>query len=89
MSNAVNKSADGLKNKIVDLAGFELKKAQGSLLNKSIKWHLEFDKADGESVMILHWEAVDRSHATLEYLVEKWAYDTGKLIRFNIVARAG
>ncbi len=88
MSNEVNKAADELKNKIVDLAGFELKKAESGLLSKSIKWRLEFDKSDGESVMILHWEAVDRSHATLEYLVEKWAYDTGKLIRFNIVARA-
>lgn len=88
MSNDVNKAADELKNKIVDLAGFELKKAQSSLLSKSINWRLEFDKADGKSVMILHWEAVDRSHATLEYLVEKWAYDTGRLIKFNIVARA-
>ncbi len=88
MSKVAIKAADELKNKIVSIAGIELEKAQSGLLSKSIKWHLEFDNADSENVMILYWEAIDRSHATLEYLVEKWVYDTGKLIKFNIVARA-
>ena len=88
MSKDVTKAADELRNKIVSMAGHELKKAQSDFLSRSITWRLEFDKADGTSAMILHWEAVNSDSSSLEYLVEKWAYDIGKEIRFDIVAKA-
>jgi hypothetical protein len=88
MSEEVKKAADKLRNKIVSIAGIELKRAQSDFLSKSITWRIGFDKAGADSAMILHWEPVNSDGSSLEYLVEKWVYDISKQIRFSIVAKA-
>lgn len=87
MSEEVKEAADELRNKIVSIAGIELKRAQSDFLSKSITWRIAFDKAGADSAMVLHWEPVNSDGASLEYLVEKWAFDTSKQIRFSIVAK--
>ena len=88
MTEEVKEAADELRNKIVSIAGIELKRAQSDFLSKSITWRIAFDKAGADSAMVLHWEPVNSDSASLEYLVEKWVYDTSKQIRFSIVAKA-
>jgi hypothetical protein len=87
MSEEVKKAADELRNKIVSIAGIELKRAQSDFLSESITWRIEFDKPGADSAMILYWEPVNSESTSLEYLVEKWVYDTSKQIRFSIVAK--
>ena len=89
MDNEVKQAANELKDAIVSIAGVELQKAQSEILNKSITWQLEFDQVEGESAMILRWQAVNSKSTFLECLVEQWTGDTSKKINFNIIAKAG
>lgn len=89
MDNEVKKAADELKETIVSIAGVELHKTQSDILNKSITWQLEFDQGEGESTIILRWQAVNSKSTFLEYMVEQWTGDISKKINFNIIAKAG